>query len=287
MAGLTLTQPEFDDFRTLLAEMSGILVGMNKGYLIETRLGSLALEKGCSSFTEFHRMLSNGADPKLKDKVVDLMTTNETLWFRDTHPFEIFKQVLLPEFEGKINEPGGRTVRIWSAGCSTGQEPYSIAMTILERMRTRPALKNIRFEILASDISSTALRLAKMGRYESLAISRGLTDEFRDRYFLNEGRVWSVSDEVREMVTLKKVNLQDSFSLLGRFDVLLCRNVAIYFSDEFKRELFAKFARVLNPGGVFFMGASESLAAHSTAFDMNTASAGVYYRLRAQGGAAR
>lgn len=280
MATLSVSSQEFSALRTLIAELCGILVAENKAYLIETRLGSLVLENGCASFAEFHQKLKYGADAKLRDKVIDLMTTNETLWFRDSHPFTILKDILLPEYARQARENGRTALRIWSAACSTGQEPYSLAMIILDAMRSSPDLKKLRYEILASDISTSALRLAKMGRYESLAINRGLPPEYRDRYFKQDGRVWTIAPEVQQMVTLKKINLQDSFASLGRFDIILCRNVAIYFSDEFKRDLFGRFAKALHPGGIFFLGASESLASYSSAFDMKTGSAGVYYRVR-------
>jgi chemotaxis protein methyltransferase CheR len=280
MTTVSLSPEEFITFRTFLAEICGILVGDNKAYLIETRLRALVIESACTSFTELHQKLKYGGDVKLRDKVIDLMTTNETLWFRDSHPFKILKDVLLPEYAEEALKKGRRSLRIWSAASSTGQEPYSIAMTILEAQRMNPELKKIRFEIIASDISTTALRMAKLGRYESLAISRGLPQEYRNRYFKQDGRVWSIAPEVKQMVTLKKFNLQDSLAPFGRFDIILCRNVAIYFSDEFKRGLFDRISKALNPEGIFFLGASESLAKYCSAFDMKTASAGIYYKLR-------
>jgi len=174
MAAISISVQEFSAMRTLLAEMCGILVAENKAYLIETRLGSLVLENGCASFSEFHQKLKFGVDAKLRDKVIDLMTTNETLWFRDSHPFNILKDALLPKY---ARQNGRTALRIWSAACSTGQEPYSLAMVILDAMRSNQELKKLRYEILASDISTTALRLAKGGKYESLAIGRGLPPE--------------------------------------------------------------------------------------------------------------
>lgn len=280
MTTLAISPQEFSTLRTLLADMCGILVAKNKAYLIETRLASLVLKSGCASFSEFHQKLKYVADPKLRDQVIDLMTTNETLWFRDRHPFAILKDVLLPEYARQGRENGRTSLRIWSAACSTGQEPYSIAMTILEATRTSPDLKKLRYEILASDISTSALRLAKIGRYDSLAISRGLPPEYRDRYFKPDGRIWTITPEVQQMVTLKKINLQDSFASQGRFDIILCRNVAIYFSDTFKRDLFNRISKSLNPEGIFFLGASESLASYCSAFDMRTGATGIYYQLR-------
>jgi chemotaxis protein methyltransferase CheR len=211
------------------------------------------------------------------------MTTNETLWFRDSHPFATYEDELLPRYAAQARERGRTSVRIWSAACSTGQEPYSIAMISLDAMRSNSSLKSMRFEILASDISTNALRLAKLGRYDSIAINRGLPQEYRNRYFAQEGRVWSIAPEVREMVTLKKINLSDSFAAPGSFDIIMCRNVAIYFSDELKHDLFHRLAGSLHPDGVLFLGASESLANYSSAFNMQTGGSGVYYQLRNSG----
>ncbi len=281
MTQIKVRDQEFAALRQFLADVSGITLGENKAYLLETRLGSLVLETGCNSFSEFHQRLKYGGDAKLLENVVNLMTTNETLWFRDAHPFGVLKEKLLPEYAAEARQNRRNSLRIWSAACSTGQEPYSIAMTIQETMSACPDLKRLRVEILASDISTHALRLAKLGRYEALAMSRGLPEAYRERFFSNEGRVWSIAPEIRNMVTLKKLNLRDSFAPLGRFDIIFCRNVAIYFSDTFKTDLFARMAAVLNTNGVLFLGASESLINYCSAFDMHSGPAGgVHYRLR-------
>ncbi len=190
MAVLSISAREFSAFRKLLAEMSGILVAENKAYLIETRLGSLVLETGCESFSEFYNKVKYGGDDDLRDKVVDLMSTNETLWFRDSHPFTILKEILLPEYANRARENGRTSIKIWSAACSTGQEPYSIAMTFIDAARSNPDIAKLSCDILASDISTSALRLAKLGRYESIAMSRGLPPEYRDAFFVQNGRVW-------------------------------------------------------------------------------------------------
>jgi chemotaxis protein methyltransferase CheR len=280
MLELKISDQEFSAMRALLEDMCGILVAENKAYLIETRLASCVHDEGCRSFSEFHQKLKYGHDHTLRDKVIDLMTTNETLWFRDSHPFKILKNDLLPEYAREAREGKRNTLRIWSAACSTGQEPYSIGMTILDAKRDYPELRNLKYEILATDISRTALRLAKMARYEAVAMSRGLPEEYKHRYFKNEGAFWSLNPEVKDMVTLKQFNLQDNLSTFGRFDIILCRNVAIYFSDAFKRDLFSRFQSSLYPGGIFFLGASESMACYSTAFKMQNTSGGVYYRLK-------
>lgn len=277
---LSISADEFQQLREYIETICGIAVGADKSYLIESRLSSLVEESGCDSFGSFYQKVRLGNDAALRDRIVDLMTTNETLWFRDTHPFTIFKEVLLPQFSQEIKEGKRFKVRIWSAASSTGQEPYSLAMIILEAMAAQPHLQKHHFEILATDISSTALRMASLARYDRIAISRGLPETYRARFFKDEGRVWSLTDDVKNMVRLKRFNLQDSPAAFGRFDIILCRNVAIYFSDDFKRALFGRLARALNPGGCLFLGAAESLSAYSSAFEMQEHNRGIYYRLR-------
>ncbi|MFP4380058.1 MAG: CheR family methyltransferase [Candidatus Sumerlaeia bacterium] len=276
----TLSPQEFEQLRAFIEKTCGILVGKEKAYLIESRLSSMLPETGCETYGELYNKLKNGADPNLLDKIVDRMTTNETLWFRDNHPFRIFEEVLLPQYAQEAAAGKRFRIRLWSSASSTGQEPYSLAMVFLEAQAKNPALKKIKLEIIASDISTTALRIAMMGRYDSISINRGLPVNYRNKYFKAEGRVHVLSDEVKKMVTLKKMNLQKDFSSLGKFDIIFCRNVAIYFSDEFKKDLFARFKRSLNPSGYFFLGASESLSAYSQEYEMLEHMRGIYYRLK-------
>jgi chemotaxis protein methyltransferase CheR len=279
MTQLALSEQEFSLLRILLEDWCGILVDERKSYLIESRLGTYATELGCGSFSEFYTKIKHSADPTIRDRVIDLMTTNETLWFRDSHPFEILKDVLLPTFKQEIREGKRNKIRIWSSAASTGQEAYSTAMVLLDAMRLSPELRQCPVEILATDISSTALRLAMLGRYDKIAMARGLGEAYQDRYFTNSGRVWSIAPEVRKMVTLKKFNLQESFAQWGKFDIVFCRNVAIYFSDDFKRNLFRKIAGALHPQGTLFLGASESISAYSLDYKIVEHKRGVYYRL--------
>ncbi|OPZ19556.1 MAG: Chemotaxis protein methyltransferase Cher2 [candidate division BRC1 bacterium ADurb.BinA364] len=280
--GVTLKTGEFDLMRDFIETMCGILVGGDKAYLIESRLSALVAESGCDSFREFYFKAKHDNNPALRDRIVDLMTTNETLWFRDNHPFLVLRQVVLPALCQEIEQGKRSTVRIWSAASSSGQEPYSVAMCVLEATRGRARARPEQFEILATDISTTALRLAQLGRYDRIAISRGLPDDLRDRYFKDEGRVWTLCDEVKKRVQFKKFNLQDSFAALGSFDIVLCRNVAIYFSDSFKRSLFAKIARCLRPGGILLLGSSESISGYSAQFEMLEHNRSIYYRVRSQ-----
>lgn len=274
-----ISGPEFKQLRDYIEERCGIALGEEKAYLIETRLTKLMALNGCENFGEFYRLIKASKDVSLHDKIVDAMTTNETLWFRDGHPFAILKEKLFPEL-AKDLAAGKRTkIRIWSAASSTGQEAYSIAMSIHEYCRTHPGIKPSQFEIVGTDISSSAIQLAQAGRYDAIAIKRGLSDELRERYFNVDGRVWVVKDEVKSMATFRKFNLQDQPSSLGKFDIIFLRYVAIYFSLEFKQQLFARLARTVNRPGTLIIGAVESLRGINEEFEIKSHGTGYYYVL--------
>ena len=277
---IKLQAEEFALFRRWVEEISGISVDDRKTYLIENRLGGLVAENRCSSFGEFYQKYKNSCPPVLRDRIIDQMTTNETLWFRDMHPFTIFREVLLPVYCREIAAGKRRTIRVWSSACSTGQEPYSLAILFLEAIRANSLLKRGMLDITATDISDSALAQARSGSYDKIAVNRGLSPEYRARYFTDEGRLWSIAPAVKELVKFEKFNLQDPFAKLGAFDIIFCRNVAIYFSEKFKKELFAKHARVLNRGGILFLGSSESISLYSNEYDMLEHNRGIYYRVR-------
>jgi chemotaxis protein methyltransferase CheR len=277
---IKLQPEEFALIRRWVEEISGISVDDRKTYLIENRLGRLVADNRCSSFGEFYQKFKNSCPPSLRDRIIDQMTTNETLWFRDMHPFTIFREVLLPAYCQEIAAGKRRTIRVWSSACSTGQEPYSLAILFLEAIRTNNRLKRGMIDIMASDISDSVLSQARSGCYDKIAVNRGLPPEYRARYFTDEGRLWHVAPEVKEMVRFEKFNLQDPFVRLGSFDLIFCRNVAIYFAEKFKRELFAKYAGILTKGGVLFLGSSESISLYSSEYDMLEHNKGIYYRVR-------
>lgn len=273
---ITLTADEFYLLSSLIAKECGIVLQEDKQYLIESRLSSLLVETGSSTFSEFYLKAKSSLDDELRDKIVDAITTNETLWFRDESPFTVLKEKLFPEFF-----TNNRPCRIWSAACSTGQEPYSIVMSAYESVGKpfHPSIEKS-LSILASDVSSSALMLAKNARYNAIAMSRGLPSDLRAKYFEEDGQICRVKENIRHPVTFQKFNLQMPFESLGQFDIVFLRNVAIYFSQEFKIELFRKIAKALKPGGYFFIGASESLMGYSEDFKMLEHNKCRYYQLR-------
>jgi chemotaxis protein methyltransferase CheR len=271
---------EFQLLRDYIEKHCGIHLDESKAYLIENRLLTLMIENGCRNYADFYHKAVNDLSFKLRDKIIDAMTTNETLWLRDSSPFKVFQYELLPGFLKQLIAGKKKNIRIWSAACSTGQEPYSIAMIIQEFSRTNPLFHSSNVEIIATDISPTVLFLAKSARYDTLSISRGLPDELRNRYFEQNGKIWVLKDAIKNMVTFKRLNLQEDFTSLGHFDIVFCRNVLIYFSDDFKRDVLSRIALRLKPDGFLIVGASESVSNYSNIFSMLTYERALYYKVR-------
>lgn len=269
---------EFSLLRDYIEEQSGISLKPEKAYLVENRLSSLMEEYKCQDFSEFYRVVKSGTKLELREKLVDAMTTNETLWFRDGHPFAILKERLLPEFVQEIKDGKRTKIRIWSGASSTGQEPYSIAMTIRDFIATQITLRPEMVEIIATDISPTALAAAQSGRYDSVAMGRGMPPEILRRYFKQDGTYHTVTPELRNMVQFKRFNLQDSPIGFGHIDIIFLRYVAIYFSEDFKRGLFSRLARVLSPGGYLIIGAIETLRGISDEYKIESHAGGAYYK---------
>jgi chemotaxis protein methyltransferase CheR len=209
----------------------------------------------------------------LKQQVIDAMTTNETLWFRDRHPFTYLQDTLLPEL-GK--QPG--EIAIWCAACSTGQEPYSISICVEETRRRTMGMANKQVKILATDISERVLAQARAGIYEPLALKRGMTEDKLSQYFkaLSDSS-WEVKPEIRRRVEFRPINLKENFASLGRFDVVFCRNVLIYFSSELQQQILTNIHRILKPGGVLFLGGSETPRGLNDLFDIRYYTPGVIY----------
>lgn len=277
---INISSEEFELMQRYIEEECGISIGNDKAYLIESRLSGMLRELGCSSYGELYNHIYNSEDKRVAQRVIDAITTNETLWFRDKTPWAILEEELLPLYVEQLKSREKDRIRIWSAGCSTGQEPYSIAMTINSFLEERGLKSELlyKFEIIGTDISPTVLDMAKNGRYDNISIMRGLPVECRDRYFKNEGRIWTLDRTIMDMVELKQFNLQNSFMLLGKFDIIFCRYVMIYFSPEFKVKMAEKLHRALNTEGVLFVGSSEMFSGHRELFDTEEYRGGVYYR---------
>ncbi|MBU1191874.1 MAG: protein-glutamate O-methyltransferase CheR [Gammaproteobacteria bacterium] len=276
MTRAALSNQDYESFRTFLESACGIVLGENKHYLVVSRLSRLMADEGVETLADLVAHLKDDRKRQLRERIVEAMTTNETFWFRDTFPFDILKETIFPDLaDRRVRSP-----RIWSSACSSGQEPYSISMTIQEYQASRPgSLTDV--QIMATDISPTILLDAKEASYDALALARGLSNERKQKFFtpLRDGR-WQARPEIRNRVRFSQANLLQSYSLLGRFDVIFCRNVLIYFSSESKSDILARMARVLNPGGYLFLGSSESITQYSDEFEMVRCPRGSVYRVK-------
>jgi chemotaxis protein methyltransferase CheR len=269
-----LLPQEFADLRVYLEQSSGIVLGDGKEYLVSSRLGKLLREYRFDSFSELVRELKANRSLALKTAVIDAMTTNETFWFRDTAHFRILTEMILPDRAGQFG-----SFRIWSAACSSGQEPYSISMSLDGFHRKHPGFRTT-VEIVATDLSEEILAAARQGIYCGLSTVRGLTDEQRKQFFIPNGDCSEVRPDLKKAVTFRKLNLIDSYGGLGRFDAIFCRNVLIYFSTQQKARVIEQMARVLKPGGYLFLGSTESLVDTNKLFEMVTSFGGIVYRLK-------
>ncbi|MDO3385086.1 protein-glutamate O-methyltransferase CheR [Gilvimarinus sp. SDUM040013] len=274
----TLEQAEFDQFRDFLKDACGIALGENKQYLVANRVRRLLEEYNLQSFTELVKALKSNTNRRLRDQVIDVMTTNETFWFRDGYPFEYLKNVLLPDLMAPANKMYG-PVRIWSAACSSGQEPYSLSMVAEEYKRKAMGSLARPVQIISTDLSSIVLDQARKGTYDRLSVMRGLSAERREQFFetVDENN-WRVKAPLRERVEFRPLNLMDSYAALGRFDIVFCRNVLIYFNADLKLKILQKIHASLKPGGVLFLGSSEGVGPASNLFEMVRCEPGILYR---------
>jgi chemotaxis protein methyltransferase CheR len=275
-----LTPTEFAVFQKFLVDSCGILLGENKQYLARSRLSGLLRGSLYASLGELVAALRAGTvAAEFKARVIDAMTTNETFWFREPAHFEELKATLLPAWmAGKDGN-----VRIWSAACSTGQEPYSISLCVEEWLRERPAAAAKPVQIIGTDISGSALAEARTAAYGALPLSRGLEPALRERHFLAEGERWRLKPEVAARVRFQAFNLLSPYGPLGRFDAIFCRNVLIYFPEAIKRDILARLAGALNPGGCLFLGSAEGLPPGIDAYEAVRGARCRYYRARPAG----
>ncbi|WGV99603.1 protein-glutamate O-methyltransferase [Vibrio sp. YMD68] len=275
MTAITISDQEYRDFSRFLESQCGIVLGDSKQYLVRSRLSPLVTKFNVGSLSDLLRDVVTGRNRDLRVAAVDAMTTNETLWFRDTYPFAVLAEKLLPEVAANK-----RPIKIWSAASSSGQEPYSMAMTILETQQRKPGmLPNV--SITATDISATMLDMCRAGVYDNLALGRGLSPERRRTFFedAGDGRM-KVKDNVKRLVNFRPQNLMESYALIGKFDIIFCRNVLIYFSPDMKSQVLNQMANSLNPGGYLLLGASESLTGLTDRFEMVRCNPGIIYKLK-------
>jgi chemotaxis protein methyltransferase CheR len=277
---LKITPEEIKLITRYIYEISGIHLDESKKYLLETRLNGIAEEQGCSSYQEFYKKAKADASKGIERKIIDAISTNETLFFRDTGPFELLQHKIFPELiDAKASKSSmlNTNLKVWSAASSTGQELYSVAIVLQELLKD---LSKYSIKLLGTDISDAAIAQASAGKYNKFEIERGLARDKLNKYFSPQGQMWKVNDQLRAMVNFRKFNLMTPFTGLGKFDIVLCRNVAIYFTLEDRKKLFHKIAEVLEPDGYLIIGSTESLTGICPRFIPKRHLRSIFYQLK-------
>ena len=278
---IKISSQEIELLSKYIYSISGIYIESSKAYLLETRLGKLLEIEKCHSYAELYYKSKADKSKSIEGKIIDAITTNETLFFRDNSPFELLKFKILPEVLdrrlGDSHADRSTPLRIWSAACSTGQEIYSVAMVIKELLGDTG---NINLQLMGTDLSDAAIKQASYGSYNKFEIERGLARERLQRFFLENGSHWKIRDEIRSMISFKKFNLMGPFTNLGKFSIIFCRNVAIYFTREDRKKLFEKLADCLEPNGFLILGSTESLTGICPRFIPKRHLKSIFYQLK-------
>ncbi len=271
-----ISTTEMKTLGDFIKKESGIVLNESKAYLFESRLSPLLDKNECADYAALFRKVQRDISGKLKIKLIDAVCTNETSFFRDKSPFLVMTNKLFPDLY-EVN--ASRTVKVLSAACSTGQEIYSMIMALTDAGICPPSFK---MSLTAIDISDTAIAKASRGEYTKFELARGMNKDKLDKFFTIHEDKWRIRDEYRSLVRFRKTNLLKSpeLKILGKFDIILCRNVAIYFSAVDKSQLFEDLANMLNPGGSLIIGSTESLIGISQRFTRENFHGGIYYKLK-------
>ncbi len=270
---MTISTVDFDFVAREVKERSGLVLTPDKGYLLDTRLGPLARKDGFASVEEMLRTARVRRDERVLAAIVDALSTNETFFFRDKIPFESVREHIVPKLFAAKGK--GARIRAWCAACSTGQEPYSLAMTFEEM---RAAGQPIEAEIIATDLSDRVLEKCRAGLYSQFEVQRGLPITHLMKYFSKQGESWRVNDRLRAQIEFRRVNLLEQFNTLGMFDIVFCRNVLIYFDADAKKRTLERIAAQSHPHGFLLMGGAESTLGVTDAFQPTPDRRGLYAR---------
>ena len=269
-----MNNADFDHLCKLLKERSGLVLTRDKTYLLESRLLPLARKWGFKSLDELASALRTRRDNEQIREVVEAMTTNESFFFRDIKPFDQFKSLVLPYL--LTSRASVKSIRIWSAACSSGQEPYSLAMLLSENQEK---LRGWRVEIVATDISNDILDKAKAGYYSQFEVQRGLPIQLLMKYFQQQGDRWQITQTLKKMVDYRFFNLLDEPTALGRFDVIFCRNVLIYFDQPTKSKVLDRLAKQMAPDGFLYLGGAETVLGLTTKLQPVPEHRGIYSQI--------
>lgn len=265
-----MTPPDYEYLRKLLKDSSGLDLSADKQYLIESRLLPLSRKIGLSGISELVQKMKSGSS-SLTAQVVEAMTTNETFFFRDKVPFDHFRDSIMPVILQA--RAGRKSIRVWCAAGSTGQEPYSLAMCLKEMSA---ALTGWRVEIIATDLSQEVLEKSRAGIYSQFEVQRGLPVQMLIKYFKQTGELWRLNADIRAMIPHRQLNLLHDFSQLGVFDVIFCRNVLIYFDQDTKINIFNRLATAMEPDGFLALGAAETVVGLTDVFKPYPERRGLY-----------
>ena len=282
----SISSSEFTLFRDYINDICGVAISPEKSYLIETRLAKIMIDAGFESFGDFYCHIASNDDAIMRQRIINAITTNETLWFRDELPWKLMEDTILPKLLDEFEERKRTRVRIWCAAVSTGQEAYSTAMCIDDYL-SKNRVKRVGlpdFEILATDISTRVLETAKKGRYDKISIARGLGDWYKSKYFEEEGSTWSIDCKIKDAVRFEHFNLQNDCRPFGQFDIIFCRYVLIYFSNELRKAIIARMYDALKDGGVMFTGNYALFEMFEDRFDINHYGNLTYYTKRGVSG---
>lgn len=262
---------EFNVLSEVLKQRSGLTLTEDKGYLLESRLTPILRKRDFKTLGDLVVAVKKANDESLLVEVTEVMTTNESFFFRDTRPFDQFKDELLPTL--MQNRGSSKTIRIWSAACSNGQEPYSLAMILREQAEK---LVGWRIEIIATDLATGVLAKARAGIYSQFEVQRGLPIKFLVKYFKETGQGWEIDSSIRAMVQFKEFNLLDSMVSLGNFDLVFCRNVLIYFDQATKADVLERICRQMSGDGYLCLGGAETVLGITESFKPAQGQRGVY-----------
>lgn len=262
---------DFDLLIRIVRERSGLVLTQDKAYLLESRLMPVARKFGAKSVDDLVAMVRVKADQQILRAITEAMTTNETLFFRDTKPFDQFKKVVLPHL--LETRAAKRSVRIWCAACSSGQEPYSLAMILKEE---GAKLAGWKFEILGTDISVEMVERARAGVYSQFEVQRGLPIQMLMKYFVQQEERWLLSAEIKNMVQYREFNLLNDMRTLGQFDIVFCRNVLIYFDQPTKTQVLNRVAELMAPDGFLYLGGAETVLGVTDRFEPSPNERGLY-----------
>lgn len=272
-----LSEASYLAFSRFIQDKIGMVLSSNKQYLVRSRLSSIARSRNYTCINAFLNDLIREKDPALTERCIELMTTNETYWFRDNYPYKLLESTILPAINKRQNK-----LRIWSSACASGQEPYSIAMAITQYRDRFPGAFPNGVQIVATDLSSEMVEKAKAGIYDQIALSRGLEEKYRTRFFKQSKsdeyiNKMEIINSIKKMVHFKRFNLLNDFNSMGKFDIIFCRNVLIYFDGKQKVETLKKFAACLSQSDALILGASESITGVTDIFRMQNVDKSLYF----------